>query len=170
MAQTPPSLKQGLTARLFQPLPHWQFSEEKLNLWVPAKEIFSSPGKENGRGWAQPPPSLEQGLTARPPQPLPHWRFRKEKLNLWVPSEAVFSSSPASTSFPPIWAQAASTLARSGGAPDASITQKVCPLVLLRAYVFTCRSHMNCDILWCFGMHLAGALRAAPDLMVACTD
>ena len=98
-------------------------------------------------GVAQPPPSLEQGLTARPPQPLPHCRFRKEKLNLWVPAEAVFSSSPASTSFPPIWAQAASTFARSGGAPDASITQKVCPLLLLRAYVFTC-SQMHCEDLY----------------------
>lgn len=95
------------------------------------------------RELAQEPPSLEQGLTARPFQPLPHCRFRKEKLNLWVPVEAVFSSSPASTNFPPIWAQAASTLARSGGAPDASITQKVCPLLLLRAYVFTCHSHMH---------------------------
>ena len=109
--------------------------------------LFSCSRGEGARGLAQPPPSLEQGLTARPPQPFPHWRFRKEKLNLWVPAEAVFSSSPASTSFPPIWAQAASTLARSGGAPDASITQKVCPLLLLRAYVFTCHSHMPCQIL-----------------------
>lgn len=62
-------------------------------------------------------PLLLLGLQASPAQPWLQFLDRKLKLKRLWPKEALSRSSPAATSFPPIWLHAASTFSRSGALP-----------------------------------------------------